>query len=70
MADQFDQASDAEMRDREAVMAAQLARAAAMPKLKPKGECYNPRCCEAFADDSQQLFCGPKCSQQYSIFKR
>ena len=70
MADQFDAASDAEMRDREAVIAAQLAKAAATPRLMPTGECHNPRCGEAFDVGSQKLFCNSKCAQQHSIFKR
>jgi hypothetical protein len=70
MADQFDAASDIEMRDRELRLAAQLAKAAAMPRLIPTGECLNPRCGEAFEVGSLKLFCNSKCAQQHSIFQR
>jgi hypothetical protein len=70
MADEFDRASDIEMRERESSIAAQNAKAAATPKLQPKGECQNPRCGEEFEPGSNRLFCGPKCAQSHSIYTR
>lgn len=70
MADEFDQASDIEMRERERSIAAQAAKAAASPKLQPTGECQNPRCGEPFEHGSDKLFCGPACAQQFNIYNR
>lgn len=70
MSDDFDRASDIEMRDRERSIAAQLARANSATRLTPTGECQNPRCCDEFETGSQKLFCGPKCAHQHKILSR
>lgn len=70
MADDFDRASDAEMRDRELLLKAHSALSALVTRMAPSGECHNPLCGEPFHPDSPKLFCDDKCAKQHSLYKR
>jgi hypothetical protein len=65
MADDLDFASEYEALNTQDAIDRTRYLAALTPRLKPRGECLNPRCGEAF-EDAQRLFCGPKCEGEHS----
>ena len=63
MADQFDQASDREMADRETAIAAQLARRPAC-NILAKGSCLY--CGDDFELNSPKLYCDGICADRHA----
>ncbi|UOV84388.1 hypothetical protein [Klebsiella pneumoniae] len=70
MADDIDKAQAADEVNTQDALERQRLMAAIAPRIKPRGECLNPRCGEPFAAGDVRLFCNDRCAGEYRRLAR